>query len=455
MGTFRFAVIGDSHYCTLDGRPLTRRQQGMPALPDYLRYAGMKERVLDKLLAKLAALRPEMLISTGDLIEGGADSALDEAEARRLFMTAVPKLHVAQGTHDCRKPPNEQSYYSFKYDDTVFIILDYINWNERQSSWLRQELEAARDAQHIFAFAHAPLYLWGRHFFDSPWFTQEVRDIFRQHPIDIYFCGHTHNQAISWHSGMLQVKGSAVGYPQMEVVPLERMHALMPSDDNNLFYWGIVEDSAPAFYTVDVAGECLTLRWHSLCGSAELRVPARFARPEILSFPPYLPRIQQLDDWDFAQVRSGWLNIFSNIKHDNQSLLLLNDVPLGEIPASGSYAARRAAPLSVDAINSLQQKNTLRIRMPVSSVFAIGSISLELLLLDGRSIHSPVAPELFVCGEAPDYAFAVPRAQRVAHGAELSITLAFASKKTPAATVNRCNTQSQRRNEKESTFVKT
>lgn len=425
MGSFRFAVIGDTHYCTLAGRPLSRRQQGMPTLPDYLRYAGMKERVLDKLLAKLAALRPEMLISTGDLIEGGADSVLDEAEARKLLTAAVPELHVAQGTHDRRKPASEQSYYSFKHGGAAFIILDYINWNEGQSSWLRQELAAARGAQHVFVFAHAPLYLWGRHFFDSPWFSQEVRDIFTQYPADIYFCGHTHNQAVSWHRGMLQVKGSAVGYPQMEVVPLERMHAPAPGDDNNRFYWGIVEDSAPAFYSVDVDGERLTLRWHSLRGSAELRVATRFAQPEVLSFPPYLPRIQQLNDWDFAQIRSGWLNIFSNIKQENQSLLLLNDVPLGEIPASASYAARRAAPLSLEAINSLQQKNTLRLRMPTSPVFAIGSISLELLLRDGRSIHSPVAPELFVCGESPDYAFAAARAQRVAPGAEQSITVAF------------------------------
>lgn len=426
MGSFRFAVIGDTHYCTLAGRPLSRRQQGMPALPDYLRYAGMKERVLDKLAAKLVALRPEFLISTGDLIEGGADSALDEAEARKLFTAAVPELHVAQGTHDRRKPQGEQSYYSFKYDGAVFFILDYINWNKQQSTWLQHELGAAHGARHIFAFAHAPLYLWGRHFFDSPWFTQEVRDIFTQYPIDIYFCGHTHNQAVSWHRGMLQIKGSAVGYPQMDVVPLERMHALAPDDNDNRFYWGIVEDSAPAFFTVDVDDDRLHVRWHSLRGSAELRVPARFARPEILSFPPHLPRNQQLSDWDFAQVRAGWLNIFSSIKQDNKSLLLLNDVPLGEIPASTSYAARCAAPLSIDAINSLRQKNTLRIRMPDSPVFAIGSMSLELLLLDGRILHSPVAPELFVCGESPDYTFASARAQRVTPGADLTITLAFA-----------------------------
>jgi hypothetical protein len=59
-------------------------------------------------------------------------------------------------------------------------------------------------------------------------------------------------------------------------------------------------------------------------------------------------------------------------------------------------------------------------------VFAIGSMSLELLLLDGRILHSPVAPELFVCGESPDYTFASARAQRVTPGADLTITLAFA-----------------------------
>lgn len=425
MGSFRFAVIGDTHYCTLAGRPQQRRQNGLDALPDYLRYAGMKERVLDKLVAKIADQRPDFLVSTGDLIEGGADSELDEAVARKLLGAAAPKLHVAQGTHDRRKPQDDISYYSFKHEGSVFFILDYIHWNSRQSAWLQHELGAAHNAKHIFAFAHAPLYLWGRHFFDSPWFTREVREIFAQYPIDIYFCGHTHNQAVSWHHGMLQIKGSAVGYPQMDVVPLERMHALAPNDANNQFYWGIVEDSAPAFFTVDVDDERLNVRWHALRGSAALRVPARFAQPEILSFPPQVPRNESLEDWDFAQVRTGWLNVFNSIKEANNSCLSLNGVALGEIPASTSYAARRSVTLNLAAINALQQRNTLTIRLPDSPVFALGSLSLELLLLDGRIIHSPVSPELFVCGDSPDHAFAANRARRVCPGTEIDVALHF------------------------------
>jgi predicted phosphodiesterase len=425
MGSFRFAVIGDTHYCSLAGRPQTRRQQGLATLPDYLRYAGMKERVLDKLAAKLSALRPEFLVSTGDLIEGGADSEQDEAAALELLGAAVPKLHVAQGTHDRPKKQGQQSYYSFSHDGAVFFILDYRNWNQQQSSWFQHELGAAHKARRVFVFAHAPLYLWGRHFFDSPEFSRELRELFKQYPVDIFFCGHTHNQALSWHHGMLQIKCSSVGYPQQDVVPLERMHALAPEDGHNRFYWGIAEDSAPAFFSVDVDDERLQICWHSLRATASLRVPARFAQPEILSFPPQLPRNEQLSDWDFAQVRCGWLNIFSNIKQENNSQLFLNGRPLGEIPANSSYAARRAAPLSEEAISALQQSNQLRIRMPDSPIFAIGSISLELLLLDGRIIHSPVAADLFVCGESPDYAFAAHRAKRVAPKAEHSVTVAF------------------------------
>ena len=63
----------------------------------------------------------------------------------------------------------------------------------------------------------------------------------------------------------------------------------------------------------------------------------------------------------------------------------------------------------------------------MTAVFAAGSFSLELPLLDGRILRSAPAPELFVCGECPDFRFAAERARRVSPGERVKLRLQFSS----------------------------
>ena len=79
------------------------------------------------------------------------------------------------------------------------------------------------------------------------------------------------------------------------------------------------------------------------------------------------------------------------------------------------------------ALYTLDVENTLEIRFPRSAVFAAGSFSLELPLLDGRILRSAPAPELFVCGESPDFRFAAERARRVSPGGRVTLRLQFPS----------------------------
>lgn len=422
MNSFRFAVLGDTHYCTFRNRTQECRSNDSERLPDYFRYAFMTD-TLRTFADRIRRERVEFLISTGDLIEGGTvDPSPEEREARALFESCSPAFYLAPGTHDI--PRKDLAWRRIEHGKNVFLILDYTNWNDTQRSWLLRELERAKDAEHCFVFAHPPLHLFGRHFFYSPEFSPEVAAILKRFPVDVYFCGHTHNQTVSIHSGMLQITGSSVGFPAQKTIPLEELHVL-PDEPENHCFWGIAEDSTPAYWTVDVDGEALTLRWHSLKGEAELRVRKRFAPPEIVSVPPFTRECAPLTLADYCRIRCGWINVFTANKGKKGFRLRLNGTDLGAAPESSCYAARRVQLLPPEVLPSIGEENRLEIEFPQSDVFAAGSFSLELLLLDGRTIRSAVAPELFVCGESPDFEYARSRAETVRGGERRTVMLAF------------------------------
>ncbi len=420
MSSFRFAVIGDTHYCTMKHRKPEFLIGDYERLPDYFRYSFMTH-TLRTLAERIRKEKPELLISTGDLIEGGADDAADEQSALDLFSPCAPVFLYTQGTHDQKR---KTAYRKIRHENSIFLILDYTNWDREQKDWLIRELEDAKDAEHLFVFAHPPLHLFGRHFFHNPVFCTETAEILKRYPVDVYFCGHTHNQGISFHSGMLQVVGSAVGYPEQKTIPLEEIHSIQDSPEHR-YLWGIVEDSSPGFWTVDVEGESLTIRWHSLKESAELRVRKRFDFPEILTLPSFARECGPLTDADRYQIRSGWIHFFSANKGAKGFRMALNGTDLGFAPESTSYAARRAVILSEKALRKITERNELELVFPQSDVFAAGSISLELLLLDGRTIRSNVAPELFVCGTHPDFEYARSRSIAVRPGECRKLAITF------------------------------
>jgi hypothetical protein len=108
----KFVVFGDLHYCTLTGRPRMEAEcKTFACLPDYLRYAEM-ECTVRKPLAEMAKKeKPEIVISCGDLIEGGSDSARDMAEANAYLLEIAPEIYRAPGSHAGGRLPQDQSCY--------------------------------------------------------------------------------------------------------------------------------------------------------------------------------------------------------------------------------------------------------------------------------------------------------------------------------------------------------
>ena len=416
----RFAVFGDLHICDMNNREIPS-DRSLDRVPDFLRYIAMEE-TRRKLFAMAHTENPDFVIQTGDLIEGGADSPRDMELANRELSSVSPEIYRAPGSHDLY-PPRKKEYFAFSKENSYFIFLDYTDWGKEQKDFLISELEKGKGYSHVFVFAHAPLYLLARHFCHSVPFADEVRDILSTHDIDIYFCGHTHNQTVSRHGKMLQIVGSSVGYEAAPALPLDSFHRIGPADR---YFWGFPEDHQPGFWIVNVNGDKVDCFWRSFRNQAELHIPERFG--EITAVPPHFDRIPtELAEGDLWQVQCAWLNIFSTVRGKNDSEIFFNGISLGHIPENVYYTARRFIILPQAAVSSLRKKNELTVRLPSEGVFALGSVTLDLLLLDGRRIRSKVSPELFTNGECIDFQYAVKYASRAENGERVILFITFST----------------------------
>lgn len=429
MPKLRFCVLGDTHYCTMSQRQVTRTSGIAPDAP---RYAGFTQDVLPRLAALVSQQQPDILFSTGDLIEGmraadpqgQAANLADEQAAQALFRAAAPQFVCARGTHD--RLHDYQEYASFTLRDCVFIVLDYTHWDETQKTWLKQELERTDDARRRFVLAHPPLYLFGRHFFDSQPFCQDVAALLKTHPVDAYFGGHTHNQTVGFLDGALHVTGSSLGYPVACPPALEEWHAL-PEKLKAHYLWGIPEDFDPAFWTIDIEDETLTMTRHTLHGEAgKICQQRRFSLPETVLPPPLQRLTGPLAASDQLQIKSATLNLFGVVRGGSAgSALRLNGTHLGPLPPCVCYEARHFIQLPQEMLASIGSRNQLQVTFPSQGPFALGSLTLTLTFLDGRQLMSNVNPEKFVCGHSPDFTQALAEAQTVSPGEQRTVQLDF------------------------------
>lgn len=115
---------------------------------------GERPDIFETAMAQLALLRPEFLISVGDLIDGGGDrdKLIGEWESydARVKGARFPVLYVS-GNHDVSSTLEREIwgerygpiYYHFRYRDVLFLVLDSEDMTpERREELVRQRLEA-------------------------------------------------------------------------------------------------------------------------------------------------------------------------------------------------------------------------------------------------------------------------------------------------------------------------
>lgn len=169
------------------------------------RTGGHEPGAWEQAVEEINRLRPDFVISVGDLIEGHVE---DENELLREWeeFDAITRsmdapFFYCPGNHDVAgEVPRRvytrlhgiggKTYYSFAYRNFRFMVLDSTallggarEVAAAQWKWLKKELAASGGAKHLFIFAHHPLWT----------FTNGKRVLKLLNPKKTtVFCGHWH-----------------------------------------------------------------------------------------------------------------------------------------------------------------------------------------------------------------------------------------------------------------------
>ncbi len=104
--TLRFVVMGDTHYVQPEShyRALNGHPGGVTEYADITRNYWMTRHVLPKVISGIAALQPDFVIQTGDIMQGHCDEVSgglrEMGEALQMLDGLSAPLYFALGTHD-------------------------------------------------------------------------------------------------------------------------------------------------------------------------------------------------------------------------------------------------------------------------------------------------------------------------------------------------------------------
>ena len=192
-------------------------------------------------IAAVNRLKPDFVVTTGDLVNDPADSA-QVAELRRITDTldgGIP-MRWAAGNADVGNTPTPGSLaryrerfgednYSFDHGDSRFIVLNssvYFDASNVPDEWkalqdfLTATLKEARAAgsRHIVILAHHPLFL--QHPDEEDTFAvipkerrRVILDLLKSHEVSAYFAGHWHRNNYAADGDFQMVTSGSVGYP--------------------------------------------------------------------------------------------------------------------------------------------------------------------------------------------------------------------------------------------------
>ena len=194
---------------------------------------------VDRAIKRIIALKPDLVISTGDMVAGQRPRKLlkrTELEAmwkafhqhvsEPLAAAGIP-LAVTPGNHDAsayapfmlerliyseqwnaRRPEvtmvdaqHYPLYYAFAFDDLLFLSLDVTRpgaLSTAQMEWL-QRLLAEHGSQYRYRtiFSHLPLWAFAQRRESDIIADPALETLLRQHDVDLYLSGHHH----AWYPG--------------------------------------------------------------------------------------------------------------------------------------------------------------------------------------------------------------------------------------------------------------
>lgn len=176
------------------------------------RTGGHRPGVWMKAVERVNWLRPDFVVSVGDLIEGYTEDESEIQSQWAEFLGFIDQLQMkfffVAGNHDVTNPTLHRiwrekfgkEWYSFDYKGVHFVCLlsedPTARLGDEQLEWLNQDLQAHRDARWTLVFLHKPLWTYAESELaagnpdPTNWKRVEAMLADRPHTV---FAGHVHH----------------------------------------------------------------------------------------------------------------------------------------------------------------------------------------------------------------------------------------------------------------------
>lgn len=184
--------------------------------------------VWGQVLREAESLRPEFMITVGDMIEGYTEDSTtlvnEWSELHDLVGGLSMPIHFTPGNHDITSPGMLESYlanagepyYSFDRRGVHLVVIDNsagaggpsLPLSDEQFEWLSNDLAQHEDARATLVFCHKPF------FFASLGLgkTHRLHDLFLAHGVDVVYSGHFHRYFAGEYDGIKYISlGSSGG----------------------------------------------------------------------------------------------------------------------------------------------------------------------------------------------------------------------------------------------------
>jgi len=167
--------------------------------------------IFKQMLREFNVVRPAFVVDVGDLILGGAADGLPPQWEvfKNVISVCEPPFFPVPGNHDISDKASEDlwrehmgpTHYTFRYGNSLFIALNSEEVGaldrlpDAQVTWIKEQLEAAKDVANIFLFLHQPLFseldsLGAPIDWKARW--GNVAEAIKGYPVKAVFSGHIH-----------------------------------------------------------------------------------------------------------------------------------------------------------------------------------------------------------------------------------------------------------------------
>ena len=308
--------------------------------------------------------------------------------------TAFPEMMLPLASQELGATVT-QTCYSFRHGNACFVFLDYAPKDlgaqqERIRQILLQE-QAKGGLQHIFLFAHFPLWPLIRPGFSSTALTDSLLPLFKQFPIDAYFCGHTHNTS-AWvrqldGATITQIQGVAC-QDSPELTPMEERRTFLLPRDALSYYWGYLSGPPNGLFLVTVDGAHVRVQFRS--GAKLIREFAWQEPGKLTDITQPAPHpVVAVDEAALQGATAATLAFCPWADERTDIGIELNGAhvaaaQIGPTMRSNAFVDEKRIPIPADKLKLLRQANELTFENPGRAIFALGHAYLEFRLADGR-----------------------------------------------------------------------